>query len=250
MFLIEAHHATALSRHPKSVYNRNGFVATWRYMTHHAHHPTFAVTVDVTLFGLHHDTLYILLVQRKYPPFAGHWALPGGFVDPDEDLDTAALRELHEESGITPVWLRQLHTFGTPGRDPRRHTISVAHLGICTGTPAVTTSDETPQVIWHPIQHDIPLAFDHRNIVDTAITALRQHCHDLHVMLHFLPVEFSAVAVHHLYEQVLATSLPQAHFVAALQQYLAQHHVTPHPDTAFYRRPGPLGTPFLWDTTR
>lgn len=217
-------------------------------MTHSHSHPLFAVTVDMALFGFAQDMLHVLLVQRKYPPYAGAWALPGGFVEPHEDLAAAALRELHEESGIVPTWTQQLHTFGAPGRDPRRRTISVAHIGICTGTPAVVTSDETPQVRWHPVWHPVALAFDHRHILDTAMVALQQHCHDLARILDFLPAPFHLHSVHRLCEQILHTTLDQAQFVNALHRYLVQHHCTPNPQTGLYERPPSLVVPFAWES--
>jgi 8-oxo-dGTP diphosphatase len=85
-----------------------------------------SVTVDVVIFALANADLQVLLVKRKYAPFAGVWAIPGGFVRMDESLEEAAVRELAEETGVTDVYIEQLYTFGEPERDPRTRVITVA----------------------------------------------------------------------------------------------------------------------------
>lgn len=213
-------------------------------MTHQFHHPTFAVTVDMALVGFQHDTLAILLVQRKYAPFAGHWALPGGFVDPNEDLLPAALRELHEESGLAPVWATQLQTYGTPGRDPRRHTISVAHLGICVGTPAVTCSDETPVVAWHPI-HTLPaLAFDHEHMVEAARHMLVRGCHDLALLHRFFADTFTVRDLQQLVSVIQQVPIPQDAFATAMHHHPALHAC----GDGHYRYVACPFVPFVWSS--
>ncbi|MDV7393884.1 NUDIX hydrolase, partial [Arthrospira platensis SPKY1] len=94
-------------------------------------YPRPALTVDCVIFG--YDTgqpLRVLLIQRAQEPFENRWALPGGFVDMEEDLEAAALRELSEETGMTDVFIEQLYTFGAPGRDPRGRVVSVAHYAL------------------------------------------------------------------------------------------------------------------------
>ncbi len=81
--------------------------------------PTLTMTTDIAIFTIRDERLEILLIQRGNPPFQGNWALPGGLVEEDEDLDVCARRELEEETGVTDVSLEQLHTFGAPHRDPR-----------------------------------------------------------------------------------------------------------------------------------
>ena len=87
-------------------------------------HPHPAVTVDIVLIRSAGESMSLLLIRRAGEPFAGHWALPGGFVDIDEDLEDAACRELAEETGLTGIALTQLHTFGRPDRDPPARVIS------------------------------------------------------------------------------------------------------------------------------
>src|SRR6185503_19452708 len=93
-------------------------------------YPRPAVTVDCILFTFAENELKVLLIQRKHGPFQGKWALPGGFVNEDEELHAAALRELAEETNVNDVYLEQLYTFGQPDRDPRSRVITVAYFAL------------------------------------------------------------------------------------------------------------------------
>ena len=135
------------------------------------------VTVDVAVFTRHARGLELLLVRRRNDPFAGEWALPGGFVDENEDLAPAAVRELEEETGIrlpeeTPV--NQLQAYGAPGRDPRGRTISIAFVALADDLPEPEAGDDAAEARWWPAARllgpDAPsYAFDHRTIVADAI---------------------------------------------------------------------------------
>lgn len=143
-------------------------------MTHTYDHPRPAVTVDAVVFGREGDRWQVLLVRRGKPPFEGRWALPGGFLEMDEPLVDAALRELREETAITGVSLEQLHTFGTPGRDPRGRTVSVAHWGVLEGMlPQPRGGDDAAEAAWHPVDALPELAFDHAQILQMALRRLR-----------------------------------------------------------------------------
>jgi 8-oxo-dGTP diphosphatase len=133
----------------------------------HWEHPS--VTVDVVLVVPREARHEVLLIRRRNPPFEGHWALPGGFVEPNEPLEMAARRELREETGAEPSHLEQLYTFGDPGRDPRGWTISVAHLALLSDDEANALSlqagDDAGDVGWFDLD-DLPiLAFDHKDIL-------------------------------------------------------------------------------------
>ncbi|MGQ1891256.1 NUDIX domain-containing protein [Thermophagus sp. OGC60D27] len=129
-------------------------------------YPRPAVTADVVvLAGARRENLKILLIKRRYPPFKDMWALPGGFVDKDEDLEVAAHRELEEETGLKGVNLRQIGAFGKPFRDPRHHTITVAYLASLEHPAAVQGDDDAQDASWFPIDGLPPLAFDHETII-------------------------------------------------------------------------------------
>lgn len=136
-------------------------------------YPRPAVTVDVVLFAPGDEGWQLLLIQRRGEPFAGAWALPGGFVEMDEDLERAARRELCEETGVTDVALSQLHTFGAPGRDPRGRVISVCYVARLTPEQLARThlhsGDDAAAARWWPLsQLPAQLAFDHAQIIDMA----------------------------------------------------------------------------------
>jgi ADP-ribose pyrophosphatase YjhB (NUDIX family) len=137
-------------------------------------HPRPAVTVDTSVFGYDGSLLHILLIRRANEPFAGYWALPGGFLNIDEELESAAIRELREETGLNDVlFLEQFRVYGACGRDPRGRTISIAFCGIVKGLPPVKGNDDADSADWFPI-HEIPdLAFDHHLIIDHSLQWLR-----------------------------------------------------------------------------
>lgn len=138
-------------------------------------YPRPMVTVDAAVFALRAAQWSLLLIQRKNPPFAGQWALPGGFVDMDEPLETAVARELAEETGLVDVPLEQLRAFGNPGRDPRGRNICVAYAGILTDDRQTPQgSDDAAAAQWFPLEALPELAFDHRDIVEYAERWLRE----------------------------------------------------------------------------
>jgi 8-oxo-dGTP diphosphatase len=137
-------------------------------------YPRPAVTVD-TVVVTRERRPRVLLVRRKHDPFAGMWALPGGFVDQAEGLETAARRELAEETGVRVVKMEQLQSFGDPGRDPRGPTISVVFLArVSTPVRDPEGGDDAAEARWHPLHRLPPLAFDHAKILAFARARLRK----------------------------------------------------------------------------
>ena len=137
-------------------------------------YPRPAVTVDVVMVT-GGTRPRVLLIRRKHDPFAGMWALPGGFLDMDESLEDAARRELFEETGVTTGHLNQLHTFGALHRDPRGRTISVAYLALVNAARLQPrAADDAAAVAWHPLHRLPPLAFDHADILACARKHLRE----------------------------------------------------------------------------
>jgi 8-oxo-dGTP diphosphatase len=137
------------------------------------------VTVDVVLIAPLEGRPHVLLVKRKKTPFEGCWAIPGGFVEPNEPLEAAARRELWEETGAAPDHLEQLHTFGAPGRDPRGWTISVAYVALLSpeeveGWPLQAGSD-AEGLAWYDLDDLPPLAFDHADILTHARRLAASH---------------------------------------------------------------------------
>lgn len=128
-------------------------------------YPRPMVTVDAAVLSLREGRRHLLLIRRGRPPFAGTWALPGGFVETDEPLEAAVARELAEETGLTGVALRQLHTFGDPDRDPRGRSISVVYWGEAPSDAFVAGGDDAAEAGWFPLDALPRLAFDHEKVV-------------------------------------------------------------------------------------
>ncbi|WP_036224864.1 NUDIX hydrolase [Marmoricola sp. URHB0036] len=136
-------------------------------------YPRIDVTVDVVALATVGDEQHLLVVRRGNPPFEGQWALPGGYLEVDEDLATSAARELSEETGlgVDAADLSQLGAYGTPDRDPRGRTISVAHVLRLDSMPAVKGDDDASAAQWVEVGQalDDGLAFDHEQIVRDAL---------------------------------------------------------------------------------
>ena len=128
------------------------------------------LSVDAVVFGYEQGNISVLLIKRKYDPFKGQWAIPGGFIKNDESLEDAVERELFEETGVKINYLEQLYTFGKPNRDPRGRVVSVAYFGLVRpNTFKITASTDAEQVRWFPINEIPKLSFDHREILNTAV---------------------------------------------------------------------------------
>jgi len=144
-------------------------------MSYTYEYPRPSVTVDIALLASVDNKLNVLLIQRGAEPYKGSWALPGGFMDMDEMLDNAALRELKEETGITGVSLSRLDVFDAPGRDPRGRTITLTYVGICASLLEAKGMDDAADAKWYDVDHLPDLAFDHAEMIDRAISWCNTH---------------------------------------------------------------------------
>ncbi len=136
-------------------------------------YPRPAVTVDAAIFRFENHLWEMLLIQRKFPPFENYWALPGGFLELDETLEEAVIRELEEETGLKGIAMEQLHTFSALLRDPRHRTISTAFWGVMNTQETLKAASDAKQAKWFSI-NDLPLlAFDHEEIITLAIKKLK-----------------------------------------------------------------------------
>lgn len=176
-------------------------------------HPHPAVTVDAVVFGFDEADLKLLLIQRKLTPFKGAWALPGGFVRLEEDLETAARRELAEETGIKRLYLEQLYTFGDPDRDTRERVISVAYYALVgLAAHAVQAASDAERVAWFPVAELPRLAFDHERIVEVARKRLKAKVRYEPIGFELLPEKFTLGELQRLYETVLEQPLDKRNF--------------------------------------
>ena len=182
-------------------------------MQHCYDYPRPAVTTDIVVFTLRNERLSVLLIRRARDPYAGYWALPGGFVEPDETLERGALRELQEETGLTQVYLEQLYTFGEPQRDPRGRVISVAYLALAPleALQPVAASDAAA-LDWFEAEHLPEMAFDHRDILALARARLRAKLNYSTLAFKLLPETFTFHELQRVYEIIGEQVLDKRNF--------------------------------------
>ncbi|PWI06042.1 NUDIX hydrolase [Streptomyces sp. NWU339] len=180
----------------------------------HAFEP-FAVTVDLAVFTIRGGALHVLLVERGQEPYAGRWALPGGFVRPDESAESAARRELGEETGLTDVsglHLEQLRTYSEPGRDPRMRVVSVAFAALLPHAPGAHGGSDAAQARWTPYDSARKLAFDHDRILADARERVGAKLEYTCLATAFCPPEFTLGELQQVYETVWGTVLDRPNF--------------------------------------
>ena len=142
--------------------------------------PRPMVTVDAIVFNKLDGRWRVLMIQRANEPFVGKWAFPGGFIELDEELEDAVVRELAEETGLREIEFEQMYTFGKCGRDPRGRQITVTFIGIAPeGTVEVKGGDDAAMAMWFYID-ELPeeFAFDHADIAKFAIRRLKDLMED------------------------------------------------------------------------
>lgn len=177
-------------------------------------YPRPALTVDVVTFTLREDRLSVLLVQRAGSPFAGMWALPGGFVQMPESLEQAALRELEEETGVRKAYLEQLYTYGDPQRDPRGRVITVAYYALIPPDALFRSEGggDAGKAAWYPLNDLPPTAFDHSDIIAYGLRRLRYKLEYSAAGFELLPDEFSLSELQNTYEMILGEKLDKRNF--------------------------------------
>ncbi len=179
-------------------------------------YPRPSVTVDMILFAFQNDELTVLLIRRTHEPYAGKWALPGGFVGEQEDLYDAALRELKEETNVSNVYLEQLYTFGQPDRDPRARVITVAYFALLSADEVaqqmIHSGSDAGEARWWSIYSLPALAFDHDRILEYALQRLRWKLEWTALGFLLLPKEFTLSELQKVYETVLSEPLDKRNF--------------------------------------
>ena len=175
--------------------------------------PTLTMTTDIVIFTIRDQRLEILLIQRGNPPFQGSWALPGGLVEEDEDLDVCARRELEEETKVAGVSLEQLHTFGAPNRDPRGRLVTVAYYTLVRPDRLKPkAASDASNVCWFAVDSLPPLAFDHAEIIAMARRRLRARLDESADAFGFLPKTFTLAELRAAYEIVVGKRIDERSF--------------------------------------
>ena len=178
--------------------------------------PPFAVTVDMVLLTVTDGRFSVLLVERDTHPFRGFIALPGGFVQPDEDLDAAAVRRLEMETGVrrSAAYVEQLGAFGAPDRDPRMRVVSVAYLVFAPDLPAPRPGAGARSVAWVPVADVDPerLAFDHATVLAAGVERARAKLEYTPLAAAFCDEELTVADLRRVYEAVWGVALDPRNF--------------------------------------
>ncbi len=176
-------------------------------------HPRPAITTDCVIFGFDSEGLKVLLNERKSEPYKNYWALPGGFVNINEDAETCARRKLQEKTTLENIYIEQLFTFSAVDRDPRFRVISIAYYALVklSDYPAHVET-ETTHAKWFALPEIPALAFDHCNMLEMAKQRLKGKIKYQPVGFELLPEKFTMSELHRLYEIILETSLDRRNF--------------------------------------
>ena len=176
------------------------------------------LATDLVILTVRDGRLQVLLIRRGIPPYAGRWALPGGFVRPAEDLETTARRELAEETGLSAerIHLEQVATYGAPDRDPRGRVVSVAYLALVPDLPAPVAGSDAASASWVDATDVLDdagrLAFDHHRILADGVERARAKLEYSPLATAFCPPEFTISELRSVYEAVWGTPLDPRNF--------------------------------------
>lgn len=174
------------------------------------------VTVDIVLFTIREKKLNVLLIKRLVPPFAGSFALPGGFILEGESLEAAAERELREETGVASgdgkIYLEQLYTFGAPERDPRGRVVTVAYYALVPNSQILKAGTDASDAAWFVVDELPALAFDHAEIINCARNRIRNKLNYTTVGFELLPEKFTLTELQLVYEAILGEGLDKRNF--------------------------------------
>lgn len=181
-------------------------------------YPRPSVTTDCVIFGFDGNCMKVLLIERGIEPYKGHWAFPGGFLQPDETAEEGALRELKEETGLEASYIDQFHVYSDPKRDPRDRVITIAFYALVK-IQDVVGGDDAAKARWFAIDEIPQLAFDHDRILRDAMKELRERIHFEPIGFELLPEKFTMKDLQMLYEAILDVKFDKRNFAKKMMHY-------------------------------
>jgi 8-oxo-dGTP diphosphatase len=185
-------------------------------MTGYTEQHKMLIAVDCIIFGFDGDILKILLIKRGFEPEKDKWSLMGGFVKEGEGIDEAAQHILTSLTGLSGVYLEQLHAFGSPDRDPVERTVSIAYFALIDIHKYEKQLNEQFHAEWFPIKEKPALIFDHEQMVETAKTYIRNKAAHNPLLFELLPKKFTIPQVQNLYEGIYNIQLDNRNFIRKL----------------------------------
>ena len=175
-------------------------------------------SVDMAIFSIIDDELQVLTLKRNEYPSKGKWALPGGFIDiqQDSNLEETAKRKLLEKTGVATSHLEQVSTFGSKNRDPRGWSVTVTYMALISADDIkLATDDSADQIKWQPVYqltNMSPLAFDHNEILDHCYERLKSKVQYTSLPVNLLPEEFTLTELQVTFEIILDMPIEKKSF--------------------------------------
>ncbi|MDX2245998.1 MAG: NUDIX domain-containing protein [Bacteroidia bacterium] len=176
------------------------------------------LSIDCTIFGFEDGKLEVLLIRRAIEPSLGKWALPGGFILYQEDIDEASRRILREMTGMERLFMEQQQAFGAVGRYPNRRVITLAYFALIQpGKYKLNAGPEASDIRWFDVRYLPELPFDHEEIIQHAVNTLRQKVRHQPIGFELLPEKFTLLQLQELYEAILGQKLDKPNFRRKMQ---------------------------------
>ena len=181
-------------------------------MERYSRQQRYLIAVDSIIFGFDGEELKLLLIHRGFEPEKGNWSLMGGFVEPEESLEMAAARILKQLTGLSGVYMEQLHTFGNPNRDPVERTVSVAYYALIDIHQYEKQLSDSYHPEWFTLNKIPELIFDHPQMVTIAKSKLRDKASVQPILIELLPRKFTVPVLQNLYENVYGRKFDKRNF--------------------------------------